>query len=282
MRIFRYLTNKEKKVLGVYLLAIFVSFFIINDKLVTGFISIIILLFIEQRYALSKILRLNELNNIQTEAMQSLYAIFKFNTPLPSTRKMAASPDFLKLVVEIILTEKPKLVVELGSGISTILAGKALEKNGAGDLISIDHDDKYAELTRKKICLEKLSDITKVVTAELKMHPINGQNYMWYEPSFVKEIKQNIDLLIIDGPPRIINKNARFPAISLLKEYFTDDTVILLDDGRRKDEQNTVKLWLKELDKFTVDYFNTEKGTFKLSKIEEYGQNKHGLEVLNE
>ena len=134
----------------------------------------------------------------------------------------------------------------------------------------------------KKICQEKLSDITRVVTAELKMHPINGQNYMWYEPSFVKEIKQNIDLLIIDGPPRIINKNARFPAIPLLKEYFTDDTVILLDDGRRKDEQNTVKLWLKELDKFNVDYFNTEKGTFKLSKIEEYGQNKHGLEILNE
>ena len=43
---------------------------------------------------------------------------------------MAASPDFLKLVVETILTEKPILVVELGSGISTILAGKALEKNG--------------------------------------------------------------------------------------------------------------------------------------------------------
>jgi len=32
--------------------------------------------------------------------------------------------------VETILSEKPKLVVELGSGISTILTGKALEKNG--------------------------------------------------------------------------------------------------------------------------------------------------------
>ena len=273
MRIYRYLTKREKKILCVYLLTIITAFNIFDDKLLAGFIGIIILLFIEQRYTLSKILKLSDQNNIQMEAMQSLYSIFQFNTPLPATRKMAASPDFLKLVVETILTEKPKLVVELGSGISTILAGKALEKNGNGDLISIDHDDKYAELTRKKICLEKLSDITKVVTAELKMHPINGQNYMWYEPSFVKEIKQNIDLLIIDGPPRIINKNARFPAIPLLKEYFTDDTVILLDDGRRKDEQNTVKLWLKELDKFTVDYFNTEKGSFKLSKIEDYGFN---------
>ena len=93
-----------------------------------GFISIIILLFIEQRYTLSKILKLNEQNNIKKEAMQSIYSIFQFNTPLPATRKMAASPDFLKLLVDTILSEKPKLVVELGSGISTILTGKALEK----------------------------------------------------------------------------------------------------------------------------------------------------------
>ena len=99
------------------------------------------------------------------------------------------------------------------------------------------------------------------------MHPINGQNYMWYEPSFVKDIKQNIDLLIIDGPPRIINKNARYPAIPLLKKYFKENTVILFDDGRRKDEQNTVELWLKELDKFKAEYFNTEKGAYKLSRM---------------
>ena len=101
---------------------------------------------------------------------------------------MAASPDFLKLLVDTILSEKPKLVVELGSGISTILTGKALEKNGDGKLISIDNDDKYAKLTRKKIDLEKLSNIAKVVTAELKIQIINGQNYMWYDPVFVKEI----------------------------------------------------------------------------------------------
>ena len=99
------------------------------------------------------------------------------------------------------------------------------------------------------------------------MHSINDQNYMWYDNSFKNEINQSIDLLIVDGTPRIINKNARFPAIPLLKQYYTEDTVILLDDGRRKDEQNTVELWLKELDKFKAEYFNTEKGTFKLSKL---------------
>ena len=268
MKAFRNTTKKEKKVLCIYLLVILLAFYIFDNKLISGFISVIILLLIEERYMISKILRLNELNYIQMEAMQSIYSIFQFNSPLPNTRKMAASPDFLKLLVDTILLVKPKLVVELGSGISTILAGKALEKNGVGKLISIDNEDKYAELTRKRVDLENLGDIGRVITSKLIMHLINGQNYMWYELSFVKEINQDIDLLIVDGPPRITNNNARYPAIPLLKQYFKENTVILLDDGRRKDEQNTVELWLKELDKFKAEYFNTEKGTFKLSKLE--------------
>ena len=130
--------------------------------------------------------------------------------------------------------------------------------------------------------LETLEKYTEVIKSELKDITVNGEFYNWYDTSFLEKIDRKIELLIVDGPPRIINKNSRYPAIPLLKKYFKENTVILLDDGRRKDEPNTVKLWLKELDKFNVDYFNTEKGTFKLSKIEEYGQNKHGLEILNE
>ena len=81
MKVFRNLTNREKKVLCVYLLTIITAFNIFDDKLLAGFISIIILLFIEERYTLSKILKLSEQNNIQMEAMQSLYSIFQFNTP---------------------------------------------------------------------------------------------------------------------------------------------------------------------------------------------------------
>ena len=56
MKVFRNLTNREKKVLCVYLLTIITAFNIFDDKLLAGLFSIIILLFIEQRYTLSKIL----------------------------------------------------------------------------------------------------------------------------------------------------------------------------------------------------------------------------------
>ncbi|RMZ49888.1 hypothetical protein EB821_00515 [Candidatus Marinimicrobia bacterium PRS2] len=132
--------------------------------------------------------------------------------------------------------------------------------------MSIDNDDKYAELTRKKICLEKLSTIARVVTAELKLQTINGQNFMWYDNSFKNEIKRDIDLLIVDGPPRIINKNARYPALPLLKDHFSDNIVILVDDVKRKDDSDTVNRWIKKLDHFESEFFATEKGAYILRK----------------
>ena len=108
---------------------------IIDDKFLAGLLSILILLFMEQRYFLSKIFWHNKQNAIQMEAMQSIYSTFQFTSPLPYTRKMAASPDFLKLIIETILQFKPNLVVELGSGVSSIIISKSLEKNMVGKYI---------------------------------------------------------------------------------------------------------------------------------------------------
>ena len=87
---------------------------------------------------------------------------------------------------------------------------------------------------------------------------------MWYESTFLKEINQKIDLLIIDGPSRIINKNARYPAIPLLNNYFSDKIIILIDDGNRRDDSQTIKKWLDEFDEFKSEYIGTEKGAFIL------------------
>ena len=89
---------------------------------------------------------------------------------------------------------------------------------------------------------------------------------MWYDPVFVKEINENIDLLIVDGPPRIINKNARYPAIPMLKDHFSDNIIILVDDGKRKDDSDTVKRWIDEWDYFESEFFATEKGAYILRK----------------
>ena len=268
MSFLKKISPKEKYIYSLAILIIMGSFFVFDSILLSLAFSILVLLIVEQRYTQAKILRKNNDNYYQVESLLSIYSQLKFQASIPTTRGMAASPDFLKLIMETIISNKPELIVELGSGTSTIIAAKTLEKLKSGFLLSIDHDAKFAEQTRQRITLETLEKYSKVITSELKDITVNGESYNWYDTSFLEKIERKIELLIVDGPPRIINKNARFPAIPLLKKYFTDDTVILLDDGMRKDEQNTVKLWLKELDKFKAEYFNTEKGAYKLSRIE--------------
>ena len=242
------------------------SFFVFDSILLSLTFSILVLLIVEQRYTQAKILRKNNDNYNQVESLLSIYSQLKFQASIPTTRGMAASPDFLKLIMETIISNKPELIVELGSGTSTIIAAKTLEKLKSGFLLSIDNDAKFAEQTRQRITLETLEKYSEVITSELKYITVNGESYHWYDTSFLEKIDRKIELLIVDGPPRIVNKNARYPAVPVLKKFFSEGTIILLDDGRRTDEQNLVQLWLNELNNYKAEYIQTEKGTYSLSR----------------
>jgi len=235
------------------------------NKLISIILISILFLLLELRYTLFKIIKLNKQNAIQLESMQSLYSIFKFNLPLPNTRKMAASPDFIKLIVDIILQKKPKLVLELGSGVSSIFIAKALEKNNEGRLLSIENDKDFALKTQNRIIQEKLNNYTQIITAPLVKQEIHHNDYLWYDINFVNNFNDKIDILIVDGPPRKTNKNARYPAIPLLKKYFSKDIIIIVDDGNRSDDKNSTMKWVKELKNINIKYIDSEKGTFILS-----------------
>src|SRR5690606_5204664 len=63
------------------------------------------------------------------EALDALRQLLKFDLPLPATRGWAAAPDFLLHLCQRIATHRPKVVVELGSGVSTLVAAAALAAN---------------------------------------------------------------------------------------------------------------------------------------------------------
>ncbi|MDP6936790.1 MAG: class I SAM-dependent methyltransferase [Candidatus Marinimicrobia bacterium] len=263
------LTSKEKTVYGIGVIAIMLTFVIFNSPIVSLFSTFVILILLEQRYILEKLLRKNDHHYKQVESLISLYSFLEFKQPLPSMRGMSASPDFLKLIIEKIIDAKPKTIVELGSGTSTLIAAKTLEKYSCGRIYSVENDARFCEQSRSVISEESLSNIATVLHAELKSNTINGVNYLWYNPEFITEIEEKIDLLIVDGPPRILNKNARYPALPCLRSRFTHETIIIMDDANRKDDAYTADLWIKELSNYQCEYIPTEKGTFILSPIEE-------------
>ena len=195
----------------------------------------------------------------QLEALISITSLLSLRQPLPPMRGWAISPDFGTLLIAEILTRKPQVVLELGSGVSTLLIAYCLEKIGHGRCISLDHDIIFCDKSRAMITVHQLGKIAEVVHAPLKEVQLAAGNWDWYDTDRIDpDIK--IDLLVIDGPPGQIQDNSRYPALPLLHTYFSDEAVILLDDAARADEQSIIAMWTREFPDFEYEYIPAEKG----------------------
>lgn len=178
----------------------------------------------------------------QSEALLGLYATLDIRHPLPHTRDRAASPDFLHLLAREIFQLRPEIIVEAGSGISTLIAAYCLKKIGGGRIVSLDHIEKYAELTRQMIASHGLEDYVDLLYAPIKTHRLDGKDYPWYDDSELESVAR-IDMLIVDGPPRNLAKDARYPAIPLLFDKLHEHSVVILDDGNRSGEREIISRW---------------------------------------
>ena len=201
----------------------------------------------------------------QLEALISITSILPLRSPLPPMRGWAISPDFGVLLLAEILKNKPQRVLELGSGVSTLLIAYCLEKTGHGRVVSFDHDLNYCEKSRDRVKEHQLGNIAEVVHAPLKEVQLNQGNWDWYDTARI-DPDFNIDLLVIDGPPGQIQDISRYPALPLLHEYFSDDITILLDDAGRSDEQTIVNMWIREFPGFVHEYIPAEKGAVVLRR----------------
>ena len=192
----------------------------------------------------------------QSEALQQLFALLKFSAPIPPTRSWAASPDLLLTIAELVRTRKPRLVVELGSGVSTLIVAKA----GARKVISIDNSAEFAEKTREMLKDHKVRGV-EVRVAPLKSH---ASGVDWYDTAKLKDLKK-IDMLIIDGPPGSKNSDARKPALKELLAKLSPNVVVVIDDVNRIGERQLAEAFAKALPRHTLSILNHEKGTAVIS-----------------
>ena len=202
----------------------------------------------------------------QTEALAGLYNTLDIQHPLPTTRHRAASPDFLHLLAREIFRVQPEFIVEAGSGTSTLVAAYCLKKLGRGKIISLDHLEKYADISRKTIKSHGLDNFAKVRYAPIKEYEVDGKKYPWYDNAGLEALGR-IDLLVVDGPPRNIAVDARYPAIPLLIDKLHENSIVLLDDGARPAEKEIVAQWKQ---KYGLDYTvePMEKGAYSCHFID--------------
>jgi predicted O-methyltransferase YrrM len=177
----------------------------------------------------------------QLAALQGLYLELGVDRALPVSRGWAASPDFLVRVRERVLRRRPRVAVECGSGISTIVTALTLREVGGGHVWSLEHSPEHARATRAELEKHGVAGFATVLDAPLESHTIDGQAWTWYATDGLPE--RAIDMLVIDGPPKRTGKLARWPAGPLLFPRLSPGAVVLLDDAARPDEQEAVRRW---------------------------------------
>jgi predicted O-methyltransferase YrrM len=201
----------------------------------------------------------------QVQSLLYIYSVLKLRRPLPPMRDMAISPDFAATLVSLVLEQRPKVILEFGSGTSTLLCGYCLEQLGGGKIISIDHDGKYAEQTRASLRAHGVDGFAEVIHAPIQDVTVSAGSWKWYDTGFLSALPQ-VDLMIVDGPPAWLQKLARYPALPIIANHLSPSAVVLVDDADRGDETSMVEKWLLEFPGFMRSSLLHEKGTVLLRR----------------
>ena len=189
---------------------------------------------------------------------QNIFRVFEGAAPLPLPGGWAASTDLLGEVLRAVNTRRPKLVVELGAGVSTLVIAAALRANGAGRLISVDAEQGYAAITREQLQRHALAQWAEIRFAALKDMSFEGVTRPWYDTAVLADLK-DIDVLLIDGPPTLLRPDIRYPALPLLSGALSPVVTAVLDDLVVPDMQKVLRLWLDAYPDFGSEILPLEK-----------------------
>jgi len=195
----------------------------------------------------------------QLEALQNLSAVLPVSDVLPATRGWAASPDLLMVLVDLVIAGRPSLVVECGSGASTLWLALAMRRFGIdGRIIALDHDPVFGGKTRDFLARHDVCDLAEVRDAPLESFSLDGETYSWYARRAWEDLT-GIGLLFVDGPPAATGHQARYPALPLLIGSLSPVTIAVLDDLVVPDMQKALQRWLDAYPDFRAEILPLEK-----------------------
>lgn len=209
----------------------------------------------------------SRLSHDLTQTLQNvelLHHELKLGKPLPPLRGWAASPDVLLLMMRHVRSAGPDVIVECGSGASTVVLAQAARLNGRGHVYAIDHDGVFAEESRKMLARYGLSDWATVTHAPLRQVAIDGRSWEWYDPDRLPKTPP-IDVLFVDGPPADTPKSlARYPAGPMLFSRLAPRGVVFADDTDRTGETEVLRRWAAEFPGLSQHAHHCEKGCHEL------------------
>ncbi|MGH8826356.1 MAG: class I SAM-dependent methyltransferase, partial [Jiangellaceae bacterium] len=169
----------------------------------------------------------------------------------------AMRPAGLVAVCNDVVLHARRRIVELGSGISTVLLARLLHQRPPRDgfrLVAIEHDPGWVTWVTEQVEREGLDAGVSVLHAPLAAHPTALDGLSWYDARTLDDGLDTalegdpIDLLLVDGPPAYVPGYglARYPALPVLRRRMARAATIVLDDVERAGELDVLRRWEHE------------------------------------
>jgi predicted O-methyltransferase YrrM len=175
--------------------------------------------------------------------------------------------DFL---LQFALLTRPVRIVECGAGVSTRLLASCLRQLGAGRLISLEHDRFWVREVNASLEAEGLSRFAEVWHAPMEEMSVEGRRIPWYAASVMERLrgKGPFDLAFVDGPPAARPGDpGREGTLHALLPLLREGGWLLLDDGNRPGERETVERWKAYYGEgIEIEYIDLQWGLWRVRK----------------
>ncbi|MFB9077346.1 class I SAM-dependent methyltransferase [Flavobacterium procerum] len=161
----------------------------------------------------------------------------------------ALRPVCITYILNEIIINQRKMILEFGSGLSTLLMARLIKRNNINAKIySVEHNQSWAAIIEDYLKKENLLEFVTIIRADLKeIGTSSFGNLNWYDLNAISSVINNekFDLIIVDGPPANTEKIkfSRFPAFESLSNNFANDFCLLLDDANREGEKEIIKFY---------------------------------------
>jgi predicted O-methyltransferase YrrM len=150
-------------------------------------------------------------------------------------RSAAMSLPAILQLKNLLLESKPRSILEIGSGLSSLLLARYKKSFPTTEIVSFDNPGPWNNTLKEFLEADSLD------TTFLRTYPVNPENKFYaISEEEIQSLNRQFDLVIVDGP---WDPLARACPVSLriLKAAIGPDTSIIVDDSQRGCENNLVQ-----------------------------------------
>jgi len=192
------------------------------------------------------------------------------------------SADIGLFLLEKIKEQQYDVIIEFGSGTSTLLMAKALralniDNNGDSKrIITFEHHEDYFLKTQKQLSIHNVDNFVELCLAPIKEWSDSTGDYRYYDcAENIKQLAQILQgekkkiLVLVDGPPGDTCPHARYPVAPFLIDLTKQHEIHwILDDAYRPEEMESAKLWMELWNQNSISFVDemikNEKGMLYL------------------